>query len=147
MSKDERLYEVGYGKPPQSGQFTKGKSGNPKGRPKGSKNLATIVLKESRQVVRVNGPSGSRKVTKLEATLMQIGNKAAQGDIRASRDFVSLIGKAEEATTTSVLSLSQHQMDQQVMQSILRRMGRISSGPTEAEAENQNSTTEENSHE
>ncbi len=144
---DNSSYEVGYGKPPKGNQFSKGRSGNPKGRPKGSKNLATIVLRESRQPVRVNGPNGSRKVTKLEATLMQIGNKAAQGDLRASREFVSWIGKAEDAVSAGAAPLSPHEMDQKVMQTLLQRMRRISPESTESGAENQNSTDEEKSHE
>jgi hypothetical protein len=34
---DDR-YEVGFGKPPKHTRFQKGRSGNPKGPPKGSKN-------------------------------------------------------------------------------------------------------------
>jgi hypothetical protein len=47
MSKDETPYEVGYGKPPASGKFAKGQSGNPKGRSKGSKHFASVVLQEA----------------------------------------------------------------------------------------------------
>ena len=36
-------YEVGYGKPPIEHRFTKGQSGNPNGRPKGSKNQPKIT--------------------------------------------------------------------------------------------------------
>jgi len=90
-------YEVGYGRPPKSGQFVKGASGNPKGRPKNSKNLATTVLRESRQLVRINGPHGTRAVTKLQAAVMQISNKSAQGDLRASREFFTLLQRSEES--------------------------------------------------
>lgn len=86
MADEDPQYEVGYGKPPKSGQFPQGRSGNRNGRPKGSRNLASTVLRETREKVLVRGPRGSRKVTKLEAAVMQLGNKAAQGDPRAQRE-------------------------------------------------------------
>jgi Family of unknown function (DUF5681) len=122
MPKDQLQYEVGYGRPPKGGQFTKGKSGNPKGRPRGSKNLATIVLRESRQPVRVNGPRGTRTVTKLEATVMQLGNRAAQGELRATREFLPLVQRSEEAVSAESVPLVVHELDQRVMQSLRRRM-------------------------
>lgn len=120
--KDETPYEVGYGKPPKSSQFEKGKSGNPKGRPKGSKNLANIVLRESRRPVRVNGPGGSYTVTKAEAAVMQLGTKAAQGDLRATREYLPLIQWSEEVVSAESAPRVAHESDQQVMRSVLRRM-------------------------
>jgi Family of unknown function (DUF5681) len=140
MPKVKPPYEVGYGKPPAGGKFAKGQSGNPKGRPKGSKNLATVVLRESRQTVRVNGPRGSRLVNKLEATVMQLGNKAAQGDIRAQRDFLAQVRMSEEAASSEALPLALHEMDHQVLQNILRRMRSVSA---EAATANPESTREE----
>lgn len=122
MHEEEPAYEVGYGKPPKSGQFRQGKSGNPKGRPKGSKNLASIVLRESRQEVVVKGARGSRKVTKLEAAVMQLGNKSAQSDLRAQREFFVLVQRSEESANSKDAPLTLREMDQQVMENIRRRM-------------------------
>lgn len=115
-------YEVGYGKPPKSGQFVKGKSGNPKGRPKGSKNLASIVLQESRKPVQMKGPRGFRKVTKLEAIVTQLGNKSAQGELRATNMFIPMVERAEEANNAESGPPVLHELDQRVMQSLRRRM-------------------------
>jgi hypothetical protein len=93
-----------------------------KGRPKGTKNLSTVVLKESKQLVLVNGPRGRRKVTKLEAAMMQIGNKSAQGDLRASREFFALVQQSEESAASGGTTIQFNELDQQMIESIRRRM-------------------------
>jgi hypothetical protein len=83
--------ETGYGKPPKRTQFQKGVSGNPKGRPKGSQNLATLFRKITYEKVRVNGPRGPRWMTKLEAGITQLANRAATGDPKATRELIHWI--------------------------------------------------------
>ena len=125
MADETDSYQVGYGKPPRASRFQKGASGNPKGRPKGTKNLSTIVLQESRQKVRVNGPRGSRTVTKLQAILMQLGNKSAQGDLRASREFLALVQRSEESAASGAGPVPVAELDQQVMKNLRRRMAKF----------------------
>jgi hypothetical protein len=122
MADENAPYTVGFGKPPSERRFQKGRSGNPKGRPKGSKNLATIVLKESRQKVRINSSRGTRTVTKAEATVMQVANKSIQGDLRAAREFIDLIGHSEENAISGTGSLQISELDRQVMENLRRRM-------------------------
>ena len=96
-------YEVGYGKPPKSGQFKKGQSGNPKGRPKGAKNKAPaslkkmydLVLKEAYREVTVQDKEGPRSLSIFEAALRSLGVKAAQGNVRASKLLIDLTSKVE----------------------------------------------------
>ena len=79
----KRDYEVGYGKPPAHTQFQKGWSGNPRGRPRGSKNNATLLNEALNQKVAINENGQRRQISKREAMFTQIANKAAQGDHRA----------------------------------------------------------------
>lgn len=83
MSEDKKDYEIGYGKPPKHGQFKKGQSGNPKGKPKGSRDLKTDVVSvlNSRIVVNENGQT--QKVSTQFATLLRLREKALKGDSRA----------------------------------------------------------------
>jgi len=89
--------------------------------------LSTIVLKESRQKVRVNGSRGVRTVSKLEAVVMQLGNKSAQGDLRASREFLALVQRSEESLASGVGPLPVGELDQQVMENLHRRMSKLPS--------------------
>jgi|SRR5580658_2525257 hypothetical protein len=81
--------DVGYGKPPRNTQFQKGISGNPKGRPKGSKSVAAVLSRVGRQRVKVTVNGRVRHLTKLEASATQLSNKAASGDLKAIREFLA----------------------------------------------------------
>ena len=75
-------YEIGYGKPPRETRFKQGQSGNVGGRPRGSKNLATIMLKELSERLTISENGRRRKITKREAIIKQVINKAMAGDPR-----------------------------------------------------------------
>lgn len=129
MFDDDTPYSVGYGKPPKNSQFAPGTSGNPKGRPRGSKNFSGIVLRESRQRVLVKGPRGTKSVTKVEAAVMQTANKAAQGDARAQREFYSLIQLSEAFVNSNAKPISYREMDQKVIENLQKRMQAIQPVP------------------
>jgi hypothetical protein len=79
----EADYEVGYGKPPRHTQFKKGRSGNPKGRPRGAKNSATLLNEALSEPVIITHNGRRKTISKKQAIMMQIVNKAASGDHRA----------------------------------------------------------------
>jgi hypothetical protein len=89
-------YETGFGKPPKATQFKKGASPNPRGRPKGSKNLATVVRDEGNQPVEVVENGRRRKLTKLEIFVRQIFNKASGGDLKACALIVETMRKTNQ---------------------------------------------------
>lgn len=82
---NEQEYAVGKGKPPLHSRFKKGQSGNPNGRRKGFKNLATLAKKALNERVTVVENGQRKRITKLEAILKQLTNKATSGDQRAIR--------------------------------------------------------------
>jgi pantoate kinase len=94
---DGNDYEVGYGKPPKEHRFKKGKSGNPNGRPKGALNIATVIDRVLQEKVVINENGKRKTISKLEASIKQVVNKAASGDMRAFQQLPSLARYAEAA--------------------------------------------------
>ena len=90
--------EAGYGKPPKSGMFKKGQSGNPKGRPKGVKNFQTELRSVLRSKVTVTEAGKLKSVSVVEAALMRLREKALKGDQRA---LEILLGYARESSGAS----------------------------------------------
>ena len=88
-------YELGYMKPPKSGQFKPGQSGNPKGRPSGSKNIYKLlddIVNEKIQMTKNGKPV---KISKKQAMLLQATNKAVQGDLKALRTLLPVMAEAD----------------------------------------------------
>lgn len=75
--------EIGYGKPPPQHQFAKGCSGNPKGRPKGSRNFRKLIAQDLQRPVTVTYNGKRRRISKLEALAMALVNKSMQMDGKA----------------------------------------------------------------
>ena len=86
-------YEVGYRRPPVHSRFQPGTSGNPKGRPKGSPNLQTLVNKILNEQVSLREGQEVRKVSKAEAVLRGLVIAALKGD---QRSVVTLFRIAEQ---------------------------------------------------
>jgi hypothetical protein len=89
---------VGYKRPPVNRQFKPGQSGNPKGRPKGRKNFKTIFVEVLSKKVKVRDKNGTRTMSKLEAMIEVMANKALAGDPHAFARIVQIAEKHEVFT-------------------------------------------------
>jgi hypothetical protein len=83
-------YPVGYGRPPQHSRFKPGQSGNPRGRPKGSKGVHEVIAGALNEKVTVEERGKRRSMTKLELGARQMANKTASGDVRAFKMMLEL---------------------------------------------------------
>jgi hypothetical protein len=119
---DTSSYETGYGKPPIRTRFKKGQSGNPTGRRKGSRNLASALDSALQEKVTVNEGGVRKKVTKKQAALKQIANKAASGDVNGLRILIALLQFLEQRSPDPALPTAQlEEADEKIVMTALAR--------------------------
>jgi len=105
--------EVGYKRPPQSGRFQKGRSGNPRGRPKNRKRGLPYDHVFG-QMVTVREDGREKRVTAAEAFLLHLTKKALEGDGASARSSLAAIEAArskrgvddEHLTVTRIILMS-----------------------------------------
>jgi hypothetical protein len=119
------FYEVGYRKPPRSTQFRRGVSGNPTGRPKGSKSVGAILNAIARKKITVTSNGRTQKVTMLEAIMMQLTNRAAGGDLKAIREVLGAfrLFVNSDVVLESGVDLNEH--DAAVMKNLAKRLNAL----------------------
>lgn len=129
LKKRPTHYTVGYKKPPRRTQFVKGQSGNPRGRPKGSLNLATVIARTLREKLVVTEGGRKKVISKLDAAVKQLVNKAASGDPRAIQLLLGLTQAVEDRPDVNPTPREAlPEADRQVMQSLLARIQQYAKG-------------------
>ena len=105
------MSDVGYGKPPLHSRFQKGKSGNAKGRPKGSCNTLKLLNDVLEQI--------SKKL----AMLTQLVNAAVKGEIKAIAalfPYLLQIDLKEEEKQQALKALSSS--DQSIVENFIKKI-------------------------
>jgi hypothetical protein len=114
--------------PPKHTQFKPGQSGNPKGRPKGSKNLSTLILQAANDQVVATIEGKPRRISKVQATTMQLATKAAGGDQAAMSKFLDWVDEIEtRAAASRPAQFPLSAADLEVLAAVYDRMMKIDS--------------------
>lgn len=125
----DKKYDIGYGKPPEETRFSKGKSGNPKGRPKGCRNtynILDVLLSKNVTIMQDGKPI---HISKKQAILLQAVNSATKGDLKAIQVIIPHMLASDarnEAVGRNVRDISKE--DQEVLDLFIK--GRLN-GKTE----------------
>jgi Family of unknown function (DUF5681) len=114
-------YRVGYGRPPLATRFRRGTSGNPRGRPKGARTLASVVATTLGERIAVTENGRRRRITKLEAAVKQLVNRAASGEARAIQLLLALV-QASEARPPQPNANRVTEADEVVLRELQRRL-------------------------
>lgn len=88
---DDTPYAVGYGKPPKATRFRKGRSGNPRGRPRGARGVGALLDEALSQEVTVTEGGRTSRISKREALILSLITRAIKGDMRAAAQTLRLI--------------------------------------------------------
>ena len=97
-------YEVGYGRPPKHTRFSKGQSGNPKGRPAGTRNFSTDVTEVLKSPVKTRVGARPKTISTQRAVLLRLREQALKGDPKAMNRLLELAAQYGEKSIAAQLS-------------------------------------------
>ena len=127
MNESNAYQPVGYKRPPKSGQFQKGKSGNPGGRRKQSGPVKVDVESILNEMFSVSIAGRTQTVSALEIELRQILKKAIEkSDFKSIAHLLSLFDKhscVDLPQTSGVITLPTNEMPDRMALLILEKYG------------------------
>ena len=115
-------YEVGYKKPPKATRFQPGQSGNPNGRPKGTKNLKTDLADELQERIVLREGSERRTVSKQRAMLKRLMERALHGDTKAAALIINMVARFLDQTEDQEHATPLAETDRAILDAYVARM-------------------------
>jgi hypothetical protein len=122
-------YAVGYQRPPKATQFTAGKSGNPKGRPKGSRPVGAVLQDIIQQKVSVTEKGRTRRIPVLEVMFRRLANDAMRSDKGAIKLLLSLADRYAESPETALQLREMLAEDEAILAQYLREPAGFTAAP------------------
>jgi Family of unknown function (DUF5681) len=113
--------QAGFKRPPKRTRFKPGRSGNPKGRPKGRRNLTTDLAALLKKRIPIREDGELRHVTGQEALLLRLFQKAVGGDLKASAQIFAMVMKADTQEPTQPEPQAVTDKDREIVEDFLRR--------------------------
>jgi hypothetical protein len=86
-------YRVGKGRPPIETRWKPGQSGNPKGRPRGSRNIGDVLTDVLKQRVVLTEKGITRKVLVLEAMFRRLVSDALRNQPQAMKFLMTMVDR------------------------------------------------------
>ncbi|MEW2919597.1 DUF5681 domain-containing protein [Ruegeria sp. ANG10] len=138
MSDDTKDYEVGFGKPPKATRFKKGRSGNPKGRPKGAKGVNASLKRELETKITVREGNHEIRISKAEAVAKRLTAGALKGDTKLLMALLKLdtdlFNTSELGAQESVRAFEPDAVDYDILRDFFSSHPDGDGGPEDEEA-------------
>jgi Family of unknown function (DUF5681) len=119
---DSQKSTVGYGRPPVATRFKPGTSGNPKGRPKGCKNLKTLIREAMTASIAIQEGEKTRRVSRLEGVVLRQLQSALRGSDKAAMAVVKMalqLGFLQDSGEAGEVALSRD--EEQILSELIAR--------------------------
>lgn len=120
QSRESSGNEIGYQKPPRAHRWKKGRSGNPAGRKKGSKNKRTIIIRLMEQKLG-RKIDDLAKLSRYEALLLKGIQKALTGDTKA---MAFILRRYDDASNGQASASVATERDEVVYAALVERIKR-----------------------
>ena len=98
MSENQDDDSVGYKRPPEATRFKKGRSGNPSGRRKGTRNILSDLVDELSGQTEFDENGRHLKVSKQVAVIKTLVAAALDGDLRAIQALLTVCARIPAAS-------------------------------------------------